>query len=71
MAALSSGNGTSVIRGQVLSYKANPFRKPLDGCVRYEPDGLVVMQDGAVGCLFESGAESPYEQIVFQRVGLN
>ena len=48
MAALSSGNGTSVIRGQVLSYKANPFRKSLAGCVRYEPDGLVVMQDGKI-----------------------
>jgi sialidase-1 len=28
---------------------------------------LVVLPDGAIGCLFECGSKSPYERIVFQR----
>ncbi len=28
---------------------------------------LVILEDGLIGCLFESGEESPYEQIVFAR----
>ncbi|MGI9542699.1 MAG: sialidase family protein [Cyclobacteriaceae bacterium] len=31
---------------------------------------LVVLEDGVIGCLYESGDESPYETIVFQRVGM-
>ena len=31
---------------------------------------LAVLPDGAIGCLFEAGAESPYETIVFRRFPL-
>lgn len=62
MTALSSGNGTSAIRGQVLSYQADPFKNPIDDCVMYEPDGLVVMEDGkitAVGPASETLSKVP------------
>lgn len=29
---------------------------------------LVVLQDGQIGCLYERGAESPYEMIFFQKI---
>ena len=48
MSALASGSGTSAIRGQVLSYRADPFRNAIDDCVMYEPDGLVVMENGKI-----------------------
>ncbi len=31
---------------------------------------LVVLQDGQIGCLYERGAESPYEMIFFQKMDL-
>jgi len=48
MEFLSPGSGTSAIRGQVLSYKADPFKNPLEDCISYEQDGIVVMQDGII-----------------------
>ncbi|WP_373085880.1 guanine deaminase [Sneathiella sp.] len=32
------------IRGRVLSYRDNPFTKPLSACLEYEEDGLIVME---------------------------
>lgn len=38
----------TAIRGAALSYCKDPFRFPLDECVVYEPDALIVMQDGKI-----------------------
>jgi guanine deaminase len=38
----------TAIRGAALSYRKDPFRFPLDECVVYEPDALIVMQDGKI-----------------------
>ena len=31
---------------------------------------LAVLNDGTVGCLFEAGRESPYEQLIFQKIAV-
>ena len=38
----------TAIRGAALSYCNDPFRFPLDQCVVYEPDALIVMQEGRI-----------------------
>ena len=38
----------TAIRGAALSYSKDPFRHPLEECVVYESDALVVMQDGLI-----------------------
>lgn len=37
------------IRGRCLSYRDNPFTKPIKECLRYEDDGLIVIEDGKIG----------------------
>ena len=44
----TSSGAMKAIRGQVLTYTGNPFRKPVNECFRYESDGLIVMKDGMV-----------------------
>ena len=39
---------TKAIRGRCLSYRDNPFRKPLAECLVYEEDGLIVMDGGHI-----------------------
>jgi guanine deaminase len=36
------------LRGHCLSYRGNPFIEAVDDCVRYEEDGLVVIEDGKI-----------------------
>jgi guanine deaminase len=36
------------IRGQVVSYQADPFVLPIEDCLVHEEDGLVVMDDGHI-----------------------
>ncbi|MDF2366554.1 guanine deaminase [Sneathiella sp.] len=36
------------IRGRCISYRDNPFTKPIDDCLRYEGDGLIVIEDGKI-----------------------
>lgn len=36
------------IRGQVVSYRANPFVLPIEDCLLQEEDGLVVMEAGRI-----------------------
>ena len=36
------------LRGRLLSYRDNPFQKPLEDCLAYEEDGLVVVEDGHI-----------------------
>ena len=36
------------IRGRMVSYADNPFMKPLEDCLRYEDDGLVVIDAGHI-----------------------
>lgn len=36
------------IRGSLLSFKDDPFVKPLEECVYYEPDGMVLIQNGHI-----------------------
>jgi guanine deaminase len=50
MAATDHENRSKVtaIRGAALSYSKDPFRHPLEDCVNYESDALVVMQDGVI-----------------------
>ena len=51
MTAESFGNGTLAIRGQLLSYRADPFQNPIDDCVMYEADGLVIIEDGRIAAV--------------------
>ncbi len=51
MSSSSSNSRASAIRGQVLSYKADPFKNAIENCVMYEADGVVVMQDGKVSAV--------------------
>ncbi|MGD2141719.1 MAG: guanine deaminase [Burkholderiales bacterium] len=51
MSSSSSKSRASAIRGQVLSYKADPFRNAIEDCVMYESDGVVVMEDGKVSAV--------------------
>lgn len=44
----SAPDGTVAIRGQILSYKKDPFKNPIDECIMHESDGIVVMQNGKV-----------------------
>ncbi|MAZ02110.1 MAG: guanine deaminase [Sneathiella sp.] len=36
------------IRGRCLSYRGNPFTDALSGCLQYEEDGLIVMEEGHI-----------------------
>jgi len=36
------------IRGSVLTLIDNPFHQPIEQCVRYENDGIIVMKDGLI-----------------------
>ncbi|MGI9201665.1 MAG: guanine deaminase [Woeseiaceae bacterium] len=45
---IDAGPDTTAIRGAALSYSKDPFRYPLEDCVVYESDALVVMQDGLI-----------------------
>ncbi|MZR29393.1 guanine deaminase [Sneathiella litorea] len=36
------------IRGRYLSYRDNPFTKPIKDCLQYEEDGLIVMDEGHI-----------------------
>jgi guanine deaminase len=38
----------TAIRGAALTYSDNPFRKPVEDCLVYESDALIVMQDGII-----------------------
>jgi len=38
----------TAIRGAALSYSKDPFRYPLEDCVVYESDALIVMQGGVI-----------------------
>ena len=38
----------TAIRGRCLSYRDNPFTAPIKDCLRYEEDGLVVMEGGKI-----------------------
>lgn len=38
----------TAIRGRIVSYRDDPFTKPLSECLQYEEDGVVVMEDGLV-----------------------
>ncbi|MDH1865928.1 guanine deaminase [Pseudomonas chengduensis] len=43
-----SNSSVTAIRGQVLSYKKDPFKNPIEECVYYESDGIVVMEGGKI-----------------------
>jgi len=45
---IDAGAGTTAIRGAALSYAKDPFRCPLEDCVVYESDALVVMRGGVI-----------------------
>jgi guanine deaminase len=38
----------SAIRGSIVSYRDNPFTKPLADCLYFEEDGLVIMENGFI-----------------------
>lgn len=42
------GGKLTALRGQTLSFKADPFLKKEENCYDYYADGLVVMQDGHI-----------------------
>ncbi|MCF8466167.1 MAG: guanine deaminase [Sneathiella sp.] len=50
---------TKAIRGQCLSYRNNPFVKPLEECLVYEEDGLVVMEGGHITAFGPASALMP------------
>jgi len=49
----------TAIRGAALSYANDPFRLPLDECVVYEADALIVMQGGKIQSFGAAGSELP------------
>jgi guanine deaminase len=38
----------TAIRGQVVSFEGDPFLQPSAACVRHEPDGLVLVENGVI-----------------------
>lgn len=36
------------IRGSTLTFKDNPFAKPVEECLRYEDDAIILMEDGII-----------------------
>lgn len=49
----------TAIRGAAMSYTGDPFRVPLDECLVYEADALIVMQDGIIRSFGAASAEMP------------
>lgn len=47
---------STAIRGAALSYSKNPFQFPMDDCVVYYDDALIVMQDGLIKSIEDAGA---------------
>ncbi len=38
----------NAVRGRLVSFKDNPFHKPLEECLYYESDGVLVMENGLI-----------------------
>lgn len=51
-----TGEAVTAIRGAALSYSKSPFEYPLEDCVVYEADALLVIRDGLIQS-FGSAAE--------------
>ncbi|TNE36229.1 MAG: guanine deaminase [Alphaproteobacteria bacterium] len=47
------------LRGSLLSYRDNPFVKPIEDCLLYEEDGLVVIEDGVIAAVGSAAALLP------------
>ena len=43
-----ASSAQKAIRGRVLTFTDDPFRKPVAECLRYEPDALIVMSNGMI-----------------------
>lgn len=43
-----SGSGRHALRGQLLSYRADPFRHPVAECLMHETDGVIVIDAGRI-----------------------
>ena len=41
----------SLLLGQTLSFRDNPFKTPIDDAVRYESSGGVLIQDGRISAV--------------------
>ncbi len=42
-------NGSvTAIRGAVLTFTVDPFRTPVEDCMRHESDAVIIMADGKV-----------------------
>ena len=48
MPLTQDNGGITAIRGAALTYIDDPFRKPVEDCVVYESDALIVMQSGKI-----------------------
>ncbi|NIP23683.1 MAG: guanine deaminase, partial [Phycisphaerae bacterium] len=42
------GEGTTAIRGAVLTYTGDPFLTDLNDCMVYESDAIVLIEDGKI-----------------------
>lgn len=57
MGETATGGPVTAVRGRVLTFLADPAET--DACVRYLPDGLVVMRDGSITAAGEAAALLP------------
>jgi len=48
MPPVQDNGSITAIRGAALTYIDDPFRKPVEDCVVYESDALIVMQNGKI-----------------------
>ena len=48
---MPGSSSVAAIRGSILSYSDDPFRKPVDECIYYESDGLIIVQAGKVSAV--------------------
>ncbi|MCZ6719088.1 MAG: guanine deaminase [Gammaproteobacteria bacterium] len=45
---MADGNSVTAIRGAALTFTDDPFRNPVEDCMRHESDAVIIMADGKI-----------------------
>ena len=45
---MADGNSLTAIRGSALTFTDDPFRNPVEDCMRHESDAVIIMADGKI-----------------------
>jgi len=56
---MAGNDSVTAIRGAALTFTDDPFHKPVEDCMRYETDAVIIMSEGVVSEFGPAGEVLP------------